>query len=71
MVSTADVLLGDLSNIKTFTEDALELLEEMTSYENEQFSNWVQEIRNALSDTSEEGSLALETTGRLMDFEHE
>jgi hypothetical protein len=35
-----------------------------------QFSQWIREVQSALDDTSEEGRLQLETTGRLMDFDH-
>eukprot|EP00050_Salpingoeca_kvevrii_P020215 m.95860 g.95860 ORF g.95860 m.95860 type:complete len:4292 (+) comp8765_c0_seq1:164-13039(+) len=68
-LTAADALLGDLSSMAQFSSLAMELLDEIQTHEKEQFADWSQSTQAAL-DAPGDGTLALETTGRLMEFDH-
>ncbi|XP_033109038.1 cytoplasmic dynein 2 heavy chain 1-like [Anneissia japonica] len=65
--NTAEALLNDLSGFSRFRKDAVELLEELHNWRQDQFDTWSQDTLAAIEDTRK--PLGLQTTGRLMDFD--
>eukprot|EP00051_Salpingoeca_urceolata_P021875 m.349048 g.349048 ORF g.349048 m.349048 type:complete len:4259 (-) comp19881_c0_seq4:199-12975(-) len=66
-LNTAESLLSDLSGTDAFRTDAVDFLEELQAFQKEQFQDWCLNVQDGLE---EGGDLQLETTGRLMTFDH-
>ena len=70
VVQSCDVLLGDIGGeVDTFISDTSTLLEELKAYQTQHFETWVQTASSALA-AGDGGDLHLETSGRLMHFDH-
>ena len=66
----AAALFSDLSGMESFGEEANEFIDDVRQFQQQQYDDWREGIMADLNDESGESELALETTGRLMDFEH-
>jgi dynein heavy chain 2 len=65
-ISVCDDLLKDLPGAAELSETGAELLKEMHGFEAEQFEDWCRDTSNDLADED----IMLQTTGRLMHFDH-
>ncbi|XP_063807614.1 cytoplasmic dynein 2 heavy chain 1 isoform X2 [Pseudophryne corroboree] len=64
----AETLLSDLSGFQSFHKDAGELLEQFKEYEQEQFSDWSQEIQSGLSDPK--SGFCIQPNSQVMELDH-
>lgn len=69
-ISVAESMLSDLSGMEDFTSFAVDILDDVRAFQKHCFEQWCDETSSALKDSSADNGLALEATGRLMDFEH-
>ena len=67
IIATAQSLLSDLPRMSNFTSFSTELLADLKAYSQEQYNFWTKDMEDALDSADE--SLALQMTGRLMDFD--
>lgn len=70
ILSTAEDVLADLPGMEAFVPEALEVLDELNGFSSLTFDLWKNDATAALEDSDPESGLMLETTGRLMDFDH-
>lgn len=69
-LSFAQSLFSDLGGMAAFAQEGEDFIEEVSSFQKSQFDDWSSDVLEALEDGSGDSGLLLETTGRLMDFEH-
>jgi len=67
----AESLFSNLNGMSDFSSTAAEFIADAKSFKEQQFEDWMQDVQAALADGSGDGGLLLETTGRLMDFDHD
>ncbi|XP_075054902.1 cytoplasmic dynein 2 heavy chain 1 [Mixophyes fleayi] len=67
-VRIAETLLSDLSGFQSFHKSAGELLEQFREYEQEQFSDWSQEIQSGLSDPK--SGFCIQPNSQVMELDH-
>jgi dynein heavy chain 2 len=70
ILTFAQSLFSDLGGMEAFAADGEDFIGEVASYQKQQFADWSSSVTEDLNDDSGDGGLLLETTGRLMDFEH-
>ncbi|XP_078258652.1 cytoplasmic dynein 2 heavy chain 1 isoform X1 [Rhinoraja longicauda] len=64
----AETLLHDLSGFQSFWRNCNELLDQLRTYEQEQFDDWSREIQSSVSDPK--AGVSLQANGRVIELDH-
>ncbi|XP_032878557.1 cytoplasmic dynein 2 heavy chain 1 isoform X2 [Amblyraja radiata] len=67
-MKVAETLLHDLSGFQSFWRNCNELLDQLRTYEQEQFDDWSREIQSSVSDPK--AGISLQANGRVIELDH-
>uniref|UniRef100_A0A4W3JIK2 Dynein cytoplasmic 2 heavy chain 1 n=1 Tax=Callorhinchus milii TaxID=7868 RepID=A0A4W3JIK2_CALMI len=67
-IKIAEALLSDLSGFRSFWRNCNELLDQLRSYEQDQFDDWSRDILSSVSDPK--AGISLQASGQVMELDH-